>query len=86
MVVNVVYLLIKASIDHDGKTLGSFLEPTPIFYYLTAFLFFMISWEYNDYLILKQLKQGVLDLSWFGNSEIAIDNQYYIGVLQCKIT
>ena len=62
MVVNVVYLLIKASIDHDGKGMGSFLEPTPIFYYVTAFLFFMISWEYNDYLIYKQLKKGGLTL------------------------
>ena len=62
MVVNVVYLLIKASVDHDGKGLGSFLEPTPIFYYVTAFLFFMISWEYNDYLIYKQLKKGGLTL------------------------
>ncbi|MEM8847918.1 MAG: histidine kinase [Bacteroidota bacterium] len=62
MVVNVVYLLIKASVDHDGKGFASFFEPTPVFYYLTAFLFFMVAWEYNDYLIYKQLKQGGLNL------------------------
>ena len=62
MVVNVVYLLIKATVDHDGKGFGSFLEPTPIFYYLTAFLFFMVAWEYNDYLIHKQLKRSGLNL------------------------
>ncbi|MEM0932407.1 MAG: histidine kinase [Bacteroidota bacterium] len=62
MVVNIVFLLIKASVDHDGKGFGGFFEPTSIFYYITAFMFFMISWEYNDYLIYKQLKSGGLNL------------------------
>ncbi|MEM9364294.1 MAG: hypothetical protein AAGA43_16755, partial [Bacteroidota bacterium] len=62
MVVNVVYLLIKASVDHDGKGFSSFLEPTPIFYYVTAFLFFMVAWEYNDRLIYRQLKHSGLNL------------------------
>lgn len=62
MVVNIVYLLIKASVDHGEEGFTGFLEPTPIFYYITAFLFFMITWEVNDYLIHKQLKNGGLNL------------------------
>lgn len=62
MVINVVYILIKATIEHNGQGFTSFLEPTAIFYYTTAFLFFMITWELNDYLIKKQLKSGGLNL------------------------
>lgn len=62
MVVNVVYLMIKASVEHGKGGLKGFLEPTPIFYYVTAFLFFMVTWEYNDRLIQKQLQAGGLTL------------------------
>ncbi len=58
MVVNVVYLMIKASVEHEGIGFSDFLEPTPIFYYITAFLFFMVTWEYNDRLIKEQMKPG----------------------------
>ncbi|UOY04730.1 histidine kinase [Muricauda sp. SCSIO 64092] len=67
MVVNVVFLLIKLSVEHGQGEEGTFFEPTPIFYYLTAFLFFMVAWEYNDRLIYKQLERGGLD---FKNSLI----------------
>lgn len=62
MVVNVVFFLIKISVDHGQGDTESFFEPTPVFYYVTAFLFFMITWEYNDRLIYKQLKLGGLNL------------------------
>ena len=62
MVVNVVYLMIKASVEHGKGGLGSLLEPTAIFYYVTAFLFFMVTWEYNDRLIQKQILAGGLTL------------------------
>jgi len=62
MVVNVVYLMIKATVEHKESGLSVFLEPTAIFYYVTAFLFFMVTWEYNDRLILKQLDRGGLNL------------------------
>ncbi|MEM8928319.1 MAG: histidine kinase [Bacteroidota bacterium] len=62
MVVNVVFFLIKISVDHGKGDSDSFFEPTSVFYYVTAFLFFMITWEYNDRLIYKQLKLGGLNL------------------------
>ncbi len=62
MVVNVVYLMIKATVEHEGEGFLDFVDPTGIFYYVTAFLFFMVTWEYNDRLIYEQLKAGGLDL------------------------
>jgi len=62
MVVNVVYLMIKATIEHENVGFSMFLEPTAIFYYVTAFLFFMTTWEFNDRLILAQLNAGGLNL------------------------
>jgi len=62
MVVNIVYLMIKATIEHEEGNFSMFLEPTAIFYYVTAFLFFMVTWEYNDRLIHKQLRSGGLTL------------------------
>ena len=48
--------------EHGQGDSDSLFQPTPIFYYITAFLFFMVTWEYNDRLILKQLKLGGLNL------------------------
>ncbi|MEO0573086.1 MAG: histidine kinase [Bacteroidota bacterium] len=62
MVINIVFLLIKLTVEHGEGGLESFFQPTAIFYYLTAFLFFMVSWEYNDRLIYKQLEHGGLNL------------------------
>lgn len=62
MVVNVVFFLIKISVDHGQGDPDAFFEPTAVFYYLTAFLFFMVTWEFNDRLIFKQLKSGGLNL------------------------
>lgn len=62
MVVNVVFALIKISVEHGKGGAESIFEPTTVFYYVTAFLFFMLTWEYNDWLIHKQLRNGGLNL------------------------
>lgn len=62
MVVNIVFFLIKISVDHGQTDGDSFFNTTELFYYVTAFLFFMVTWEYNDRLILNQLKSGGLTL------------------------
>lgn len=62
MVVNVVFLLIKMTVEREAREPDVFFEPTGVFYYLTALLFFMVTWEYNDRLILKQLNSGGLNL------------------------
>lgn len=40
----------------------SFLSTQVIYYYSTAFFLFMVTWEYNDWLIAKQRRNGGLDL------------------------
>ncbi|TAI47889.1 sensor histidine kinase [Flagellimonas allohymeniacidonis] len=62
MVVNVVFFLIKTTMDHEDRGLSNFFNPTSLFYYFTAFLFFMVTWEFNDYLIKRQRSQGKLNL------------------------
>ncbi|WP_158259063.1 sensor histidine kinase [Flagellimonas meridianipacifica] len=62
MVVNVVYLMIKATVERDNDDFEQFISPTAVFYYVTAFLFFMVTWEYNDRLISKQMRLGGLNL------------------------
>lgn len=62
MVVNVVFLLIKTTVDHDDRGLNDFFNPTSLFYYVTAFLFFIVTWELNDWLIKKQRERGKLNL------------------------
>lgn len=62
MVVNVVFILIKVTVEHEEAEIYSFFTPTSIFYYLTAMLFFMVTWEYNDRLIHKEKKRGDLTL------------------------
>lgn len=65
MVVNVVYVLIKTTVEHEQGGLQTFFTSSSLFYYGSAFLFFMVTWEYNDWLIKRQLRKGKLNL---GNS------------------
>ncbi|PWL40167.1 hypothetical protein DKG77_04910 [Flagellimonas aquimarina] len=62
MVVNVVYFLIKTTVNHEVEELHTFFAPTSLFYYSTAFLFFMVTWEFNDWLIKKERERGKLNL------------------------
>ncbi len=62
LVVNVVFFLVKATLEHEYQEMHSFLSPTNIYYYCTTFFLFMVTWEYNDWLIAKQIKKGGLDL------------------------
>ena len=63
MVVNVVYLTVKLTMEHEDKGLHGFFSPTGIFYYLSAFFLFMFTWELNDYLLKKHKKYCKLDLN-----------------------
>ncbi len=62
MVVNIVFFFIKISVEHGQGDSDSFFQPTAVFYYVTAFFFFIVTWEYNDRLIYKQLQSGGLNL------------------------
>lgn len=62
MIVNIVFFLIKISVEHEEGELQSFFAPTTLFYYSTAFIFFMVTWEFNDWLIKRERKRGKLNL------------------------
>lgn len=62
LVVTVVFLLVKVTMEHEEVAAHSLFSAQVIYYYCTAFFLFMVTWEYNDWLIIKQLKNGGLDL------------------------
>ena len=61
MVVNVVFFLVKHTIDHDDSQLNSFFSGPSLFYYFSAFFLFMLTWEINDYLLKRQKNIGRLN-------------------------
>ena len=62
MVVNVVFLAVKLTMEHDRKPFEGFFSSTSLFYYFSAFFLFMFTWELNDYLLRKHKKFGKLNL------------------------
>jgi len=48
--------------EHDVQEDHPFFSAPMFYYYFTAFFLFMVTWEFNDWLILRQLKNGGLDL------------------------
>ncbi|MDC8002723.1 histidine kinase [Aureisphaera galaxeae] len=60
LIVNVVYFLIKLTIDHGGKAPNLF-SGQAVFYYSSAIVLFFSTWEINDRLIKKyQERRGAL--------------------------
>lgn len=57
-----VFLLVKVTMEHEVQEEHSLFSGPIIYYYTTAFFLFMVTWEFNDWLIIKQLKNGGLDL------------------------
>ncbi|MEM8999398.1 MAG: histidine kinase [Bacteroidota bacterium] len=62
MVVNVVFFLVKLTMDRDNMDGERFFSPTSLFYYISAFFLFMLTWEVNDYLLKRQKMHYGLDL------------------------
>ncbi len=62
LVVNVVFILVKLTVEHDEGETHDLFTRSNAFYYLSAFFLFMVAWEHNDWLIKRQLKKGGLDL------------------------
>ena len=61
LVINVVFFLVKTTMEHDDDVVEGLFNPTSIFYYVTAFFLFMLTWETNDWLLRKQRLKGGLD-------------------------
>lgn len=62
LVINVVFFLVKATMEHKYQEFHGFFTAPNLYYYCTTFFLFMVTWEYNDWLIGKQFKNGGLDL------------------------
>ncbi len=65
LIVNLIYFLVKLTIDHDDDD-GVFFDATGMFYYFSAFFLLMLAWEINDWWIRRELNTDVgktLDMS-----------------------
>ncbi len=65
LIINLVYFLVKLTIDHDDDD-GTVFDATGIFYYFSAFFLLMLAWEFNDWLIRRELNNDIgktLDMS-----------------------
>lgn len=65
LIVNIVYFLVKLTINHQGDQEPLF-DPTGIFYYMSAFFLLMFSWELNDWSIRREVRKNLergLDLN-----------------------
>ncbi len=54
LVVMLIFFSVKWTIVHNDNS--SFFSPTAIFYFTSAFILVMLTWEVNDWLIKRQLK------------------------------
>ncbi|SNY94663.1 Histidine kinase [Flagellimonas pacifica] len=60
-VINVVFFLVKITMERDDDGVQGFFSATSIFYYVSAFILFMLTWELNDWFLKKQRAKGGLD-------------------------
>ncbi|WP_303318902.1 histidine kinase [Flavivirga abyssicola] len=61
LVVNIVFLLIKLTVNHEENRLnGEDPINEPIFYYVSAVILFLLTWQVNDWLIKRNSKKNIL--------------------------
>lgn len=60
LVINVVFFLVKITMEHNDDAIEGFFSSTSIFYYVTSFFLFMLTWEVNDWLLKRQRSRGGL--------------------------
>ncbi|MEX0275186.1 MAG: sensor histidine kinase [Flavobacteriaceae bacterium] len=53
MVVNIVFFTVKVTLYHGQEDMEGLFGPTNLYYYLSAFFLFMLTWEINDHLLRK---------------------------------
>ena len=93
LIVNVVYAIIKLTVDHSDDPNGWFNSAT-VFYYTTAILLFFSAWEINDRLILRyqrKAKDSLLGsreyqaiIGWTLAFMVPITALcYYLGIFNC---
>ncbi len=57
LVITIIYMLIKLTIEHDEEEV--IFDATGIFYYLSAFFLFMLTWESNDWLVKREQAKNI---------------------------
>lgn len=96
LVINIVFLAIKLFVEKDPNE--SYINNTTIFYYVSAFILFMLSWEINDWFV-KLIKRNKTKNELLAHSYILILTVipvmivaaiiYYLGIFEftsfCKI-
>ena len=96
--INVVYFIVKLTINHDET--DDIFDSGGVFYYLTTFILFTLTWEVNDWLIRRQKVSGLAySLNVLGSLKILVLTLsivlpvsalvYYLGIFEldfiCKI-
>ncbi|MEN1785444.1 MAG: histidine kinase [Bacteroidota bacterium] len=61
MVVNIVFITVKVTVENGERSLEGFISPNSIFYYVSAFFLFMLNWEINDSLLKRYKEHHKLD-------------------------
>ena len=57
LIVNVVYAIIKLTVDHSDDPKG-WLDPASVFYYASAIFLFFATWEFNDRIIARYQRKA----------------------------
>ncbi|AUP79852.1 sensor histidine kinase [Flavivirga eckloniae] len=69
LVINIIFLLIKLTVNTKEKHLnGEDPINEPVFYYVSAIIFFLLTWEINDWLIKRKNKDVLKSNMSFYNS------------------
>jgi len=98
LVINGVYFMVKLTIHRENTE--AFVDSGAVFYYLTTFLLFTLTWEVNDWLIRRQKTSSLAySLNVLGSLKILVLTiailapisaiVYYLGIFElesiCKI-
>ncbi|NMH86978.1 sensor histidine kinase [Flavivirga algicola] len=68
LVINIVFLLIKLTVNDKENGLNEDPINEPVFYYVSAIIFFLLTWEINDWLIKKNSQSTLKPNINFTNS------------------
>lgn len=57
LIINVIFIFIKLTEEPDPNE--AYINNTTLYYYVTAFVLFMITWEVNDWFIRRNIKKPI---------------------------
>ena len=83
MVVNIVFLAVKATMEHENGMFEAFFTATSMFYYFTAFFLFFFTWELNNWYIKRQKQKG--GLSFKSRLQILAKTMFWVVVVSSVV-